>query len=174
MQILAYVFNLLGLLSMILASTVGGTKMRRILLFSFFGNLLVGFSYIFDGTGINGAASCFLGALQTIVSYFFQMKKMQTPKWVVALYALSFVGVNLWVAGAISIPCLIAIAATLAFVMGIIQSRGAMYRFWTLFNMLLWGVYDIVTQSYPALITHTVLFVFTAIGMIINDRKKKA
>ena len=65
---------MLGLIAMILASLVGGNKMKRILVLAFCGNLFVGLSYVFDGTGINGAASCFLGAVQTIISYFYQSK----------------------------------------------------------------------------------------------------
>ncbi len=171
MPALAYVSSFLGLVSMILASVIGGEKMKRILVLVFCGNLFVGLSYIFDGTGINGAASCFLGALQSVVSYFFQVKKKPLPKWLALVYGLSFVVVNVVVAKGISIPTVIAIVATLAFVMGIIQSKGMMYRFWTVLNMLLWGTYDIVVSSYQPLITHVILFVFTIVGMIIHDRK---
>ena len=171
MEILSYVFSLLGLVAMILASLVGGEKMKRILLLAFCGNVLVGLSYIADGTGINGAASCFLGAVQSIVSYFFQSKGKQIPRWLVVIYGLSFVALNIWVSGGISLLGVIAIIATLAFVFGIVQSSGRMYRFWTVLNMLLWGVYDVVSGTYSALITHVVLFVFTVAGMIIHDRK---
>ena len=175
MDILAPIFSALGLISMILASVIGGEKMKRILVLVFLGNLFVGLSYIFDGTGINGAASCFLGAVQSVISYFFNVKHKPLPKWLVALYALSFVVVNVAVMGELTVPAVIntsiAIVATLAFVMGIIQTKGFMYRFWTVMNMLLWCVFDIVAKSYPSLPTHVILFVFMIAGMIIHDRK---
>lgn len=173
MNIPALIFNILGTVSIILASVVGGDKMKRILALLFLGNVFVGVGYLFEGAGINGAASCFLGAAQSVVSYCFRSKNKPIPKWVILLYALSFVVLNFAVAGTVTGPVLLAIVATLAFVMGIIQSKGAIYRFWTLMNMLLWGVYDIWTGTYSALVTHVILFVFTVIGMIVHDTKKK-
>lgn len=182
MDILAYVLSLLGLVSMILASLTKGEKMKRILLLVFLGNALVATSYLIDGAGINGAAACYLGALMTIINYFFDSKNKPIPKWLVAVYAVAFVVVNLWVIGGVSTlvdtfgtrafyPPVISIIACLIFILCIGQENGAKYRFWTIVNMLLWCTYDVVTPAYPGLVTHGIQLLFLAVGMIMHDRK---
>ena len=172
MQILSFVLSTLGLVSMITASLIKGKKMKTILFFVFFGNLLVALSYLVGGSGINGAASCFIGAAQTIINYFFESKNKPLPKWLVAIYALAFVAVNLIVAG-FNALCVLAIVASLSFVMCIGQKSGAKYRFWIIVNSLLWCAYDIFSKSFSALPTHIILLMFTVAGMIIHDRKEK-
>lgn len=190
MEILSYVLSLIGLASMIAASLVKGRSMKVILILVFCGNISVALSYLLGGSGINGAASCFIGGAQSIINYFFDSKNKPLPKWLVAVYALAFIVVNIWVAGVnfLCIPfigvniwvadvnflCILAILASLTFIMCIGQKSGAKYRFWTIVNVVMWGIYDIVSKSYGALFTHVPLLLFTIAGMIIHDRKKKA
>lgn len=172
MDILSYVLSFLGLASMIAASLIKGQNMRKILFFVFCGNILVGVSYLLGGSGLNGAASCFLGGVQSIINYFFESKNKPVPKWLVAVYGLSFVVLNLWVGG-FSLLGILAITATLAFVMCIGQKNGKKYRFWTIVNMVLWCIYDVLSKSYSVLASHVPQLLFAVIGMIIYDRKKK-
>ena len=171
MDILAYVLSLAGLLSMILASLTKGEKMKQILFLVFLGNALVATSYLVDGSGINGAAACYVGAIQTLINYFFDSKGKPLPKWLIALYALAFIVVNIWVAGGITALGLLVIVASLTFIMCIGQKSGAKYRFWTIVNMLLWCLYDVLSGSYPVLLTHGIQLVFAVVGMMIHDRK---
>lgn len=172
MEILSYILSLLGLASMIIASLVKGEKMKKILFFVFCGNVLVATSYLVGGSGFNGAASCYIGGIQAIINYFFDSKNKPLPKWLVAIYALAFIVCNL-VVGGVNGLALLAIIASLTFVMCIGQTSGAKYRFWTIINIGLWCLYDVLSESYSALITHVVLLVFTIVGMIAHDRKKK-
>lgn len=173
MEILSYVLSLLGLASMIIASLVKGEKMKKILFFVFCGNVLVATSYVVGGSGFNGAASCYIGGVQAIINYFFDSKNKPLPKWLVAIYCIAFIVCNL-VVGGFKPLVILAIVASLTFVMCIGQSSGAKYRFWTIINIGLWCLYDILSESYSALITHVVLLVFTVVGMIVHDKKKKA
>ena len=174
MQILSYVLSFLGLVSMIVASLIKSGNMKKILFLVFCGNFLVAVSYLVGGSGINGAASCFLGAAQTVVNYFFESKGKPIPKWLTVIYALSFVVLNLAVSGFnIELLTVIAIVATLSFVMSIGQGNVAKYRFWIVVNSVLWCTYDILSKSYSALATHVPLLIFTVAGMIIHDRKSK-
>ncbi|MBR5442465.1 MAG: hypothetical protein IKV44_05890, partial [Clostridia bacterium] len=93
MSALPFVFSTLGLVSMIAASLVKGKSMKVILALVFCGNLFFAISYLIGGQGINGAASCFVGAAQSIINYFFDSKNKPLPKWLVAIYGLSFIGV---------------------------------------------------------------------------------
>lgn len=173
MEILSYILSLLGMASMITASLIKGEKMKKTLFFVFCANALIATSYLVGGSGLNGAASCYIGAIQSIINYFFDSKNKPLPKWLIVIYCIAFIVCNL-VVGGFNPLGILAIVASLTFVMCIGQSSGAKYRFWTLFNIILWGVYDILSESYSALITHIVLLVFTIVGMIVHDRKKKA
>lgn len=166
---ISMVLSLGGLVSMILASTVKTKSMRLILTFVFFGNFLVATSYLIDGNN-NGAACCYIGAVQALINYFFDKKDMPIPKWLVVIYAAVIVGINLAVLT--EILDLLAIIASLTFILCIGQSNGAKYRFWTIVNMVLWITYDIIKGSYAALFTHVSLLLFTILGKLIHDRKR--
>lgn len=169
MQILSYVLSIAGLGCMIAASLIKGKSMEKILLFVFSANILVATSYLFSHTW-NGAASCFVGAVQTIINYFFDSKNKKIPVWLVAVYALAFVVVNLAVFT--EITDIIAIVASLTFIMCIGQKNGKKYRVWSFINMCLWCLYDILKGSYAPLITHGVQIISVAAGMILHDAKK--
>lgn len=171
MKALSFVCSILGLVSMIVASLIKGKGMKTILFFVFCGNMLVAVSYLLGGQGINGAASCFVGSAQAIINYFFDSKNKPLPKWLVAVYAVAFIAVNIIVSGGFSWLGGLAIIASLTFIMCIGQKSGARYRFWTIVNMLLWCLYDLLSRSYGALTSHIPLLLFTVAGMIIHDRK---
>lgn len=173
MRITAFVLSILGLISMITASLVKGERMRLILFLVFCGNALVATSYLIDGKGINGAAACYLGAAQTLINYFFDSKGKPLPRWLIALYALAIIALNVWVANGITMLGMLVIIASLIFILCIGQTNGAKYRLWTIVNMLLWCLYDIIAPAYPSLVTHISLLAFTLVGMIVHDRKEK-
>ncbi len=170
MQILSYILSFGGLASMIIASLIKGKNMKTILLFVFLGNILVATSYLLTG-GINGAVSCYIGAAQTIINYFFDVKKKPLPRWLIAVYAVAFVVLNLMTG--FSWLCLLAIVASLTFILCIGQKVGSKYRFWTLVNMGLWCLYDVLSGSFGVLFTHGTQLVFAVVGMIIHDRNNK-
>ncbi len=171
MQTVAYVLSLLGLVCCITSMLIKGNKIWFNLLFVFLGNLLVAISYLLEGNGINGSASCFIGAVQSIVSFAYQRKQLPLPKWMPAIYAAAFTGINLYLGG-FNFFCLLAIVASLSFVMCVIQNNGAKYRFWAVVNGCLWALYDLLTKSYSALFTHVVLLGFTIVGVLMHDVKR--
>lgn len=173
MNVLIPILGVLGTVSMISAALIKGNKMKIILFLVFCGNVLSATSYLLGESGINGAASCYLGGVQAIINYFFDSKEKKIPKWLIVIYALSFVCINLLVGDYKDPLVYVAIAATLTFVMCIGQSNGAKYRFWTLFNNALWLLYDILSESWEVLVTvHIPLVIFTVVGMFMHDRKK--
>lgn len=168
-----YILSLVGLICMISASLIKGERMKTILFLVFCGNAVVGTSYLLDGSGINGAAALYLGAVQTLINYFFDSKGKPLPKWLIAIYAVAIVAVNVWVAGGVTPLGVLVIVASLTFILCIGQTNGAKYRFWTIVNMLLWCLYDILAGVYSALFTHGSLLIFTVVGMLVHDRKQK-
>lgn len=171
----AGILSLVCLASMIAASLVKGKNMKLILLLVFCGNFSIAVSYLLAGEGINGAASCFIGAAQAVINYFFDSKGKPLPKWLIGIYMAAFVVVNLAVSfsSGFNPLCLLAIVASLTFVMMIDQDNGAKYRFWVICNSVLWCIYDVLSKSPSNFATHVCLLVFTVVGMIIHDRKKK-
>lgn len=167
---LSFCLSILGLIVLIIASLIKGEKMKTTLLLVFSGNVLVALSYVFAIDGINGAVSSFIGATQAIVNYIFNAKKKPVPIWLIVIYALSFIVVNLAVLK--SAVGILAIMATLCFVGCVLAKSGKVYRIWGATNCALWIIYDILTKSYAPLVTHSVLCSFTIIGILINDFKK--
>ena len=170
MEILSYILSFAGLGAMLVSSLIKGKNMKTILLFVFMGSVLVATSYVLTDS-INGAVSCYIGAAQTIINYFFDVKKKPLPKWLIAVYAVAFVVLNL--ATGFSWLCVLAIVASLTFILCIGQKVGSKYRFWTLVNMGLWCLYDVLSGSFGVLFTHGTQLVFAVIGMVIHDRNDK-
>lgn len=185
METLALIFSTLGLIAMLTSSLLKGKNMKKILILVFLGNAFVAVSYLLGGSGLNGAASCILGALFSIVNYFFDANEKPVPKWLAAIYGLSFVAVNIIVSfnsivtfgDTVSVDykalvlCVLAIFGTLAFVLCIGQKNGAKYRFWTVMNMIMWCIYDLISGNIQVLITHIIQLSVAVVGMIIHDRK---
>ncbi len=183
---LGSIFVFLGMGAIIASSLLKGKSMKLILILAFLSNAFVAIGYFLQGQGINGAASCLLGAVFSIVNFLFDNKNKPVPRPLVAFYGLAFIGVNIAVnfknmvnfeGGFSLVPlqvilCVLAIAGCLAFVMCIGQKNGAKYRFWTVMNMLMWCTYDIVSANFVVLITHLIQMGFAVVGMIIHDRKK--
>lgn len=172
-EILAYGFSLLGLASMITASLIKGKNMKKILFFVFGGNFFVAISYFLDGSGLNGAASCVLGCIVTLINYTFESKNKPVPKWLAVIYGVAFTVVNLVVSKGFSWLGLLAIVACLMFVMCIGQKNGAKYRIWTIVNMSLWVIYDILSGAYSVLPSHIPQLIFPIVGVFVHDIKKK-
>lgn len=159
------------MVSMITATLLKGESMKKILFLVFCGNVLVATSYLVGGSGINGAASCYVGSIQAIINYFFDSRCKARPKWLIAMYAISFIGVNLAVGG-IKPLTFLAITACMVFILSIGQKNGARYRRCTILNNFIWCVYAVLSGSYGALATHIPIIIFSVTGMIIHDRKK--
>ena len=173
MEILAFVFSILGQIMIITASLLKGKRMKLILLLLVGANFSYATSYVLNGTGINGAASCYLGGLIAIVSYFFDSKGKQSPHWLLAIYAALFAAVNI-IFGTDILLTILAIAATMCFVISIAQPNGKMFRFWTIGNLVCWITFDIISGTYSTLLAHSCQLAGTILGVILHDRKEKA
>ena len=143
-----------------------GKKMKTILTFNFVGNLLVGTSYLLVNS-YSGAAICFVACVQVIINYLFNIREKILPKALVAFHVVVFLGVNIltfrnWYD-------VLALAASLLFVLSVAQSDTKHYRFLFASNSMLWIVYDLLSGSYGNLFTHVVLFMATLLAMVVRD-----
>lgn len=171
MEIVSYILSGLSLALLIAASLMKGTRIKLILSFVFSANMLIAINYLISNE-LNGAVTCFIGAVLTIINYFFSCKNKNVPLWLTIIYAIVFAGVNIMVSDKFSYPGIFVIIAALAFVMGITQKNGKGFRFWTVLNALCWCSYDLLTKLYPLLIQHFAHFLFTILGMVMHDLKK--
>lgn len=145
-----------------------GKSMKTILLFYFFGNLLVGLSYLFI-CGYSGAAICFVACVQGIVNYMFYIKDKKIPAVLVGLYTVAFISINL-MAFKVWYDLFSLIAAMLS-VLSVAQTNPKYYRFLYVSNSMVWIVYDFLAGAYGNLATHIILFVSTFLAILIRDRK---
>lgn len=170
MDILAFVLSSLGTVCICIPPLLKGKNMKMILLLVFSANVLVAASYLLTGA-YNGAASCFVGGAQAIINYFFDSKNKKLPVWLVVIYALSFIVVNLLVFK--HIFDLIAMIASLTFIMCIGQKTGTKYRIWTFINTALWMIYDLINLSFGPLVTHGIQISTVISGIFIHDIRNK-
>lgn len=148
---------------------IKGKNMKLILLVVFLNNLLVAISYILTKDA-SGAAICFVGAATSIVNYFFDSKGKRLPVWLLIIYALAFVAVNLTTFK--QAADILTLLAALAFVMAVSQKSGKRYRLWALANAGLWLIFDLIVWAEGPIIAHLAQFAIIIIGMVAYDRKK--
>ena len=172
METAAFILNLIGLFLSILASLIKGEKMKKTLFLILLGNLLVAIGFLLSGVGINGAASGILACVQVAINYVFESKNKPIPKWLIAIYAVLFIAVNIWVGG-IAISTVFAILACMAFVASIVQKNGKSFRACAIINTVFWLIYDLIVFSVNGLITHGTILVMNIIGVLIHDLKIK-
>lgn len=170
MATLAFILSALGTVCICIPPLLKGKNMKLILLLVLSTNILLATSYVLTGA-YNGAASCFVGAAQAFVNYFFEQKNKPIPRWLIGIYAAAFTAVNLLVFT--RLPDILALLASLAFILAICQKNGKKYRLWTLTNTLLWLLYDGLTLSFGPLTTHGILLATILLGMFLHDKKEK-
>jgi hypothetical protein len=170
METLAYILSIAGFFAAIMPNLLKGKNMKLILFFLVCANLLYSFSYLAEGQGINGSAAGFLGAAIAGINFTFESKGNPVPKWLVGIYFFVFIAVQLLVAP-ISYLTAIIVGAGVAFLMGVLQPNGKLYRIWALLNIALWVLYDILTKSYSLLLVHSLQTVSVVVGMLLHDRK---
>ena len=147
-----------------------GKNMKTILAFNFTGNLLVGLSYFLIGE-MSGASICFVACVQVMINFIFDVKERKIPLWLIVVYMIAFLSVNLltfanWYDA-------FALAASALFVVSVAQSDAKYYRVLYFLNSTVWILYDFLSGAYGNLFTHIVLFIATLISIVLRDRKQK-
>ena len=147
-----------------------GKNMKVILAFNFTGNLLVGLSYLMVGQ-LSGAAICAVACVQVIINFIFDLKGKKVPVWLIIIYAVAFLSVNLITFA--SWFDIFALIAAMLFVVSVAQSDAKYYRLLYFTNSAVWILYDFLAKAYGNLSTHIVLVIATFISMLVRDRKTK-
>lgn len=158
-----------------IAATVEGLiepffkKMKTVLIFNLIGNALVGINYLITKS-YSGAIICAVAILGLCVNYIFTSRDKKIPVWVICLHAMLFLAANLITFA--HIYDILALVASLLFVLSIAQNSTKYYRLLYISNSLVWIGYDIFAKSWGNLFTHGVLFVAIFISILVRDGKK--
>lgn len=169
MEILAFILSVLGTVCLCIPPLIKGKNMQAILLLVFSANVFIALSYMLTGA-YTGAATCSIGALQTLINFLLERKGKPIPKWLIMIYAIIFTIVN--IALLKRVTDIITLLAALIFVLGICVSNGRTYRLLALINCILWITYDIATLSFGPLSTHIIQLLTTIFGILMHDIKK--
>ena len=158
-----------------IAATVEGLvepffkKMKTVLLFNLLGNALVGVNYLLTAS-YSGAIICGVAILGLCINYYFTSQDKKIPVGAIIFHAVAFLAANLvtftyWYD-------VLALAASLLFVLSIAQESTKYYRLLYISNSLVWIGYDVFAKSWGNLFTHSVLFIAIFISIIVRDGKK--
>ncbi len=162
--ILSLVATVLGLIEPF------GKNMKTILAFNFTGNALIALSYLFTGE-MSGATICFVACAQVVINFIFDIKEKKIPFWLVAIYIVAFLSVNLLTFA--NWYDIFALIAAVLFVVSVAQSAAKYYRILYFLNSTVWILYDFLAGAYGPLSTHMILFIATLTSIVIRDKKKK-
>ena len=148
-----------------------GKKMRTVLIFNFLGNFLVALSYLAIRT-YNGFFICCAACIQVLINYLFKMNNKKLPAWLVVFYIISFAAINMlnfshWYD-------LLALAASIIFVMSVAQTNTKFYRLNYASNSMLWIIYDLCAGAFGNLSTHIILSVSIFAAIVVRDKKKSS
>ena len=147
-------------------------KMSAVLAFNLTGNLIVAVNYPISGSlSFAGMAVCLVACVQVFINFLLARKNREVPVWLLVIYLVSFIAVNLLSFGAWY--DILALGAAVCFVFSISQQTPRTYRILYCANSTLWIVYDFLAASYSNLAVHIALALFTLVSMLVNDRKEK-
>lgn len=168
-SILATIFSVWGMLC---------KKMTNLILGQLLANSLLCLQYVLENAW-SAAYTLPPSIALLIISFIYNHKSKSIPKWITNTFIIIFGGIvlfqilvrtkNGW--DFIFLADVLVFAALVLFVICITREKSYQSRICTVINSLLWLTYDIICAP-SAILTHSVILLFTAIGIIRNDRKE--
>jgi hypothetical protein len=141
-------------------------NMNYILASQLASNTLLMLQYLFKG-GISAAGVVIVAIVQTVISFVLSRMNKDFPVWLTGIFMIAFAVVTaIYYKNALD---LITCAAVWCFAIAIVQKRSWICRAFSALNVSLWLVYDILSTTYSAVVTHAVIIVFIAVGIIRLD-----
>lgn len=141
-------------------------SMKAILICKILANLLSVATYLLLG-GISAAGMCFVAIFHSVVSFIFNAKNKKPPIFVAILFMAMYIACSaIYYKSPVD---LISAAAAICFCISLTQNNSTAYRFWFVFNPLLWIVYDILMMAYGNVVMHGIVLVSTVVAIIRLD-----
>lgn len=165
-----FLIGFLSVTSTILALIEPFSKnMKTVLIFNFLVNAMVGFNYLFSSS-YSGALICASAILCLGINFYFTSRELPIPRWVIVVEAVIFLAANLVTFA--YLYDVLALIASLLFVLYIAQTTTKYYRLLYIANSLIWIPYDFFAKSYGNLFTHVVLAIAIFISILVRDSRK--
>ncbi len=142
-------------------------SMRYVIISQLVVNVLLGLQYALEGAWGAAISVPFAIAL-SMISLIYNLKERRIPLLIVGAFLAVFGFIIFY--GYTGAADILAFAALCSCVFSITAKCSAAARVFTLFNCLFWLVYD-VFRAPTAILTHSVVLVFTLIGVIRLDRE---
>ena len=145
-------------------------KKSRIMLSFVVAATLFTVSFILLGA-YTGAIICFIGGVETLVSYFFCKKDKKLPRWLIGMFLAASVGGGILVYQNFfdALPIL----AAVTYIWTLVETKESNIRKIMVFNVFLWIVYDFMVGAYVALISDVIFLTSTIVAMVRHDWKRK-
>ena len=145
-------------------------NMKTVLVINAIINALVGINYLLTQS-YSGAIICGVAIFCLMINYTFTSRDKDIPKWVVGMHAALFLAANLTTFA--HVYDILAIIASLLFVLSMAQKSTKYYRLIYISNSLVWIPYDLLAKSYGNLFTHVILAIAILISIYVRDRESK-
>ncbi len=145
-------------------------KMKMVLIISSLVNALVGISYLLTDS-YSGAMICAAAIVCLSINYFITSRDKAIPLWAIVLESMIFLAAN--VVTFRHLYDVLAVIASLLFVLSIAQKTTKYYRLVYIANTLIWIPYDILAKSKGNLFTHVILAIAIIASIIVRDVKKQ-
>lgn len=165
-----YIAQLIGVVVAVIAIiSVQFKNLRTILVSQIIVNILAALNYALLG-GFSGAGVNILAIIQTIWIYFYTRKgkKFSLPAGVLCMAAYLLISIISFS----GFPTILSCTAALLYALSVMQSSAKKYRFFCLFNSIVWIGYDIYTCAYTTIFTHGFLVISILIAIYRRDRRK--
>lgn len=165
--------QIISVAALIIAVVIAQFKdVKHILIGEIVSNLSVALSYVFLG-GMSGAWICIVAAVQTLIIYYANKHNLEQKKRniLTAVFAAAYViGTIIVYQGWGDI---VSCACALLYVMAIIQTDTAKYRWFMAANSFMWIIYDFTTLAFVNVITHGSVLISVIIAKIRLDWRKQ-
>ena len=167
-DILGYAMLLMSILSMQVK------RMQYMVILQSIANALVVVQYAMRGE-LSASGVCALGALETLLLFFFNKKGWRIPLW----FTLSFITAGLGVStlmivinGFNGITDILPMIAVVLFNVAMVQSHSSISRILMLINSSIWLTLNIISFDQSTVIAYSVLTAMAVVGIVRLDRKE--
>lgn len=167
MFIIAQFFGILAIIANVLSMQMKNKK--QIILMFILVNLFSAINFILLQS-YSGAVICFFAIIQTFINKIFEKKQQSVPKVIIGMYIV--ISIILGVITFNNIIDIFPIICSIVYTITIIQDKEKNIRRISLINIILWIIYDIVSQAYTAAISDFLMTISTIVGMYRFDYKK--
>lgn len=151
-------------------------SMKPVLWCQILSNLLCATTFILLDA-FSGSIICLIAIVQCLVIFAYNTKDRKPPLAVILGFILLYIAASVFLFQ--SFADIFSAMAAVIFAIGMTQKKASAARLWYVANPLFWIVYDLFSMAYGNIITHSLIFISTLIGIIRLDlpvyrAKKKA